>query len=226
MTRVVAPPPPQPKADAEVDREEGIVLEGVSWETYELLCRDLERSDDPARLIYDEGRLAIVSPRSPRHEGYKSFIGRLIELLAIETDLPVAAFGETTWKRKQLLKGCEGGECYYVQHEPRVRGRTDIDLKRDPPPDLVVEVESTRPPIEKLPIYAALGVPEVWHWKKGDLRFLRLRGGAYEQTEASVAFPMIRSSDLNRFLQMLPGSSQHQVMLAFRDWVRALPRPS
>ena len=37
----------------------------------------------------------------------------------------------------------EPDECYWVANEARVRGRDEIDLDRDPPPDLVIEVEIT-----------------------------------------------------------------------------------
>ena len=34
----------------------------------------------------------------------------------------------------------------------------------DPPPDLVVEVEMTRSAIDKLRLFASMGIPEVWRY--------------------------------------------------------------
>jgi Uma2 family endonuclease len=110
-----------------------------------------------------------------------------------------------------------------VQHEPQVRGRFDIDLKRDPPPDLIIEVEITRDPLKKFPIYAAFGVPEIWHYNRGKLRCLHLRKGAtYKEADTSLAFPFLKPAELNRFLAMLPTEGEHGVMRGFRDWVRTI----
>ena len=76
---------------------EQILLENVSWETYEALLNDLDRQH--LMLTYDEGRLAIVSPL-PKHDRQKSLIARLVEQLSLETDVRVASFGSTTWRRR------------------------------------------------------------------------------------------------------------------------------
>ena len=39
----------------------------------------------------------------------------------------------------------------------------------DPPPDLVIEVDITRSSLDKLSIYAALRVPEVWRYTDGEV---------------------------------------------------------
>jgi len=51
---------------------------------------------------------------------------------------------------------------FYVQNEEHVRGKPRIGLNVDPPPDLVIEVDITSPPLDKLPIDAQIGVPKVW----------------------------------------------------------------
>jgi hypothetical protein len=45
----------------------------------------------------------------------------------------------------------------------------------------------------RLPVYAALGVPEVWRYRvrRGELRFVRLVDGAYEPLDRSLALPML-----------------------------------
>jgi len=37
-----------------------------------------------------------------------------------------------------------------------------MDLAVDPPPDLVIEIDIPSPSFSKLPIYADMGVPDVW----------------------------------------------------------------
>ena len=51
-----------------------------------------------------------------------------------------------------------------IQHERQVRGRVDIDLRRDPPPDLAIEVDVRRQPLDRSSVYAAIGVPEIWQF--------------------------------------------------------------
>jgi Uma2 family endonuclease len=43
-----------------------------------------------------------------------------------------------------------------------MRGKTELDLRTDPPPDLVLEVDVSRSSLNRLGIYAALKVAEVW----------------------------------------------------------------
>ena len=51
-------------------------------------------------------------------------------------------------------------------------------------------MDVTRSSIPKLPIYAALGVPEVWHWKLGSLEVLRLDPqGKYRARKGSGELP-------------------------------------
>ncbi|MGB3237452.1 MAG: hypothetical protein WBB29_04090, partial [Geitlerinemataceae cyanobacterium] len=63
---------PQPTSDR-------ILLEQVSWNTYEALVRDLE-SQPGLRLTYDRGRLEIMTPLIP-HESNKKLTGRFVEAL-------------------------------------------------------------------------------------------------------------------------------------------------
>jgi len=146
----------------------------------------------------------------------------MIELMSFLLDIPIASFGSATWKRKDLRKGLEADECYYVRHAPQIGGRVDLDLKRDPPPDLVIEVEATRSPAPKFPVYAALGVPEIWHFDGKKLRCLHLRKGKYQPAEMSLAFPFLRPAELQRFIELLPAQDELAVMRAFGEWVQTL----
>src|SRR5207302_937212 len=172
------------------------------------------------RITYDRGRMGIVSPL-PIHERIKKILGQMIELATLEAGIDRASLGQTTWRRRDLAKGLEADECYYIQHEPQVRGRDDIDLKRDPPPDLVVEVDIRHASPDRASIYAAMGVPEVWRYDGERVSFLRLEQGKYEIVNRSDALPFITSDDVNRFLLMFPATGEVKLISAFRDWVRA-----
>src|SRR5918999_1991744 len=144
------------------DVEQSVVLDGVSWETYQSLLNDFQ--DRPAvRLTYDCGWLEIMT-LSSLHEKVKTLLGRLIEAYADAAEITVEGFGSTTYARKELKKGLEPDECYYIQHAADVTGKSKFDFAVDPPPDLAIEIEVTRRVLPRQPIYAALRVPELWRF--------------------------------------------------------------
>ena len=196
-------------------------LDGISWETYEHLLQDVEGQN--LRLTYDRGRLTIVSP-THRHDKLKTLIGRMIETLSDELEVDISSFGSATWKRSDLMSGLEPDECYYVQNEHKVYGKEQIDLSVDPPPDLAVEIDVTRHFTPRLPVYAALGIPEVWRFRGKELRALALREGTYVPVEMSLAFPMLRPADLEPFLAMRHAVKERLLIKRFREWLRTLPR--
>src|SRR2546423_4550707 len=114
----------------------------------------------------------------------------MIELTALEFRIPIAYFGSATWRREDVWKGLEADECYYITNEAMVRGKDEIDLAIDPPPDLAVEVEITHQAIDRFKLYATLGVRELWHFRDERLRAFRLDSGAYAALDWSLGLPM------------------------------------
>jgi Uma2 family endonuclease len=120
--------------------------------------------------------LEIVSP-SKGHESVSRVVALLVEELAVELDLDVESAGSTTFKREDITRGFEPDECFYFHNIERVRGEEDIDLDAgDPPPDLVSEVDATNPSLNTLPIFAQVGVAEVWRYADGKMEMFGLRG--------------------------------------------------
>ena len=58
-----------------------------------------------------------------------------------------------------------------VRHEAEVRNKDRIDFRIDPPPDLVLEIDISHSSLDRMGIYGILGVPEVWRYSNGTLRF-------------------------------------------------------
>jgi len=194
-----------------------VVLYNVPWSTYETLLADLDLPG--TRLTYDRGSLEIMSP-SEEHERFKGLIGRMIETMTEELGIAIRSAGSTTWKREALQKGLEPDECYYVSNESRVRGQKTIDLAVDPPPDLVIEVEVTRGTIDKMPIYATLGVPEVWRYD-GKTFFIDVleADGSYARVSQSAAFPFLPMAELEAFLDRRDTTDDTSWIRSFRKWV-------
>jgi Uma2 family endonuclease len=195
-----------------------ILLEGVGWETYQSLLKDLE-DNAGKRLTYDQGMLEIMVPLPP-HEGYKKLIGRFVEAATEEAATEIRSLGSTTWSREDLAKGLEADECYYIQNEPLVRGKQEIDLAKDPPPDLAIEINHTSSSIDRLAIYAALKVPEVWRYDGTRFTILTLAGNQYVSQESSRVLPMIQQVDLAKFIAMSQTMGETSLVRAFRQWFR------
>ena len=129
MTTVLHPP------------DQGIVLEGISWETYERLLSEHQESAG-TRFTFDQGRLEIMV-LSAKHERYKDLLVLLINVLAEELDIDLSSFGSTTFRRHDLERGFEPDACFYIQHADQVSAKDRLDLSVDPAPELVVEIDIT-----------------------------------------------------------------------------------
>jgi len=199
-------------------QQEYVLLHDVSWNTYQALVREL--ATQPAkRITYSQGDLEIMVPLPP-HEEQKDLIHRIILTVTEELNIYIRSLGQTTWQRPDLEKGLEADSCYYIQNEPAARGKSSFDLTVDSPPDLVVEIENTRRAIARLPVYAALNMPEVWRYDGTTLTIYHLIDGEHRPQESSLALPMLQRADLQRFLQMSKTMNQTPWGRELRCWVR------
>jgi Uma2 family endonuclease len=200
--------------------EQRVVLSNVSWQTFEQLLKEL--GDKRAtRLAYNEGLLEIMSPLGP-HENNNRFIDDLIRAIADELNLNLKKFGSLTLKREKKLKGAEPDSCYYIQNEPLVRSKQEIDLDNDPPPDLVLEIDITSGSLDKRPIYAAVGVPELWRYdgKKLEVFVLQPSSQDYQQVNQSPTLPWMPLDVIPKFIRQSLVDGETATLRAFRAWVR------
>lgn len=198
--------------------EQHIVLSNVDWDTYITFSDRIGERN--IRCNYNGVDLELMTI-SPEHERAKHLFPLLFSVLAEEMDIDLAGFGSMTCRREELDNGFEPDECYWIAHEAQVHGRDNIDLMRDPPPDLVVEVEMSRSFVDRLAIAARLGVPEVWRWDGETLRVMVLGPeGHYTESTSSLAFPFLPLGELPRFLQQGVRESEAKWLRSFRAWVR------
>jgi Uma2 family endonuclease len=196
-----------------------IVLEHVSWETYESLLADYVDQSVP-HFTYDRGKLEIVSPSTP-HEKDNRTLAMAVEVVAETWSVNLVNVGSMTFRRQDLLKGFEPDTSFYIQHEEQIRNRPQIQLPVDPPPDLLIEIEVTSPAIAKLPIYAEVGIPEVWRISGDRVTILTLRSGQYHEDSVSLALPPIDSDVASRFLEQSRDLPRIEWIRAVRAWAQA-----
>jgi Uma2 family endonuclease len=153
------------------------------------------------------------------HENPKIQFDRFILVLAEELEIEIKSAGSTTLKRRIANRGIEPDNCYYIQNEPAVRGRQELDLETDPPPDLAIEIDISSSSVDKFGIYSALGVPELWRYNGRVLKFYQLTEGQYIECEFSIAFPLVSVTEMSRFIEQSKTTGEIALLKSFRAWV-------
>ncbi len=196
--------------------EKRVTLRHLNWQAYQQILHALPQSR-AARLTYDRGTLEITMPLED-HEFAVRLLELFIRVLVVELGLKIKTMGSTTLERQDLDRSPEADNAYYIQHQPQVAGRT-VDLASDPPPDLVVEIDITHTDIDKLRLYASLGVPEFWRYNGRIWRIYQLEAGSYQELETSPTFPKVPKEKLYEFLTQ---AQQDEVAAeqSLRLWVR------
>ena len=197
--------------------EKRVTLHHVSWESYEKILEALGKQRS-AQLTYYKETLEIMTPLEA-HESPSSLIGQWIVILTEELNLNLKTLASTTLNRPELKVGAEPDQCYYIANEPLVRGKT-VDLKTDPPPDLVLEVDITHTDIDKNVLYAEMEVPELWRYNDQILRIYQLQNGQYQETEQSPSFPKFPKERIYEFLGDCAQQGETQAKRKLRSWIR------
>ena len=198
---------------------QNVLLQGVSWRLYEQMLAEIGESHS-VHLAFDNGSLEISVP-TPIHEVPNRILSSLVEIVCLETGVSALNFGSTTFRNEAALKGCEPDTAFYIQSEPALRGRLTLNLEFDPPPDLVIEVDYTSSSLNKLPIYAGLGVPEVWLSEGQRVDFYRLVRNRYRKIRHSLALPFLDSETATGFLQRGLADERIKWVRQIQDWARS-----
>lgn len=201
---------------APTPQEQRLRLSAVPWKSYIAIREGL--GERRIRVTYDQGELEIMSV-SFKHENRKSRLGRFVGVLAEELEIEMVFGGSMTCRNEKMERALEPDECYWIANEHLVRDRDEIDFETDPPPDLSLEIEISRSTLNRMGIYASLGVPEVWRWD-GETLNVHLLGarGTYRISKRSKSFPFLPLDEFNTFLSRTDLTNV-QLIRAFRNWV-------
>jgi Uma2 family endonuclease len=217
---LVSQPIPQPVG------EKRLLFRNLDWPRYQALRETLNRHGENSpvenrniHFTYLQGTLEVTIPLEI-HEFSARLIEKFIWILVVEFGLKVKTMGSTTLDREALDRSAEPDNAYYIKNQSLVAGR-DIDLDRDPPPDLVVEVDITHTDIKKLALYGAMGVPEFWRYNGEVWRIYELRDGEYQEIEVSPTFLQVPKIKLYEFLATAR-QDEVEAELLLRQWVRSL----
>lgn len=216
MVTTIAKPKTQ-----EVSLSTIIPLRGVSWSTYQALMREVGENR-PWRIAYDRGILEIQMPLL-QHEEPKRLLESLIEAIVDELEIELRSLGSLTLERPDLKRAIEPDSCFYIQNEARVRGKDEINLAVDPPPDLVIESDYTNSSLNKFTIYGSLGIREIWRYSKGSLEvYLLKESGEYEKTDKSLVFPFLPLTEVPEFMEQSQTQGQRKAVRLFKERIRTI----
>jgi hypothetical protein len=89
-----------------------------------------------------------------------------------------------------------------------------------------VESDYTHSSLNKFNIYASLGVPELWRYRKQMLQIYQLEAGKYEQVDKSLAFSFLPIVEIPGFIEQSKTVGQRASVRLFRARIREILRPS
>ena len=207
--------PPQSSSEEKV-----ITLKGIKWLTFKVIMSDV--GDGRAwRIAYDAGILEIRMPLTEHEEPVgmiEHFVGVVVDEFAIE----MRQLGALTLEREDLTRAVEPDSCFYIQNEASVRGKRNINLPKDLPPDLAIESDYTNSSVNKFTIYAAIGVPEIWRYRRESLQVYQLVDGKYEVCDRSLAFPFLPVAEIPGFIEQSRTIGQRAAVRLFRQRIREI----
>src|SRR5712691_2045208 len=199
--------------------QDHVIMHGVSWRTFQQLLADRgERCG--VLLAYNRGTVELRMP-SQEHEWVKTTLTQVVEAVAFARDLHYRSLGSTTFVREDLARGFEPDACFYLDHADAIAPGRPLDLTVDPPSDLVIEVDITRSSLDKLPIYAALGVLEVWRYMNREVEIRCLTADAYVVSDTSRVLPGLNTDMVTRFINEARTTANQTVW--FKSMVAAVP---
>jgi Uma2 family endonuclease len=182
--------------------EQRLILSDITWEQYVNFIDGFVDKYPSLRVTYLEGILEIMSTSS-EHERLKKIIARLLEMYAVEKNIDLNGYGNTTFRDQSALRGLEPDECYCFGELRAV-------------PDIALEIVISSGGINKLKVYEGLQIPEVWFWqvKNQEWQLYRLQDREYQVCPRSQFLPDL---DLELLGQFIPIQNQTQAVIAYRE---------
>lgn len=203
-----------------------VTFQDVSWDEYEDLLEQVGEAPG-LRISYDNGSLQVMTISS-EHEKYASFISSLTTVLKLRLRTDILSFGSATMRKRRRKKGNEPDACFYVQTAPLIGNRIQLDFEIDPPPDIAVEIDIHHDSRSKFPIYAALGVPEIWRYDGHAMTMYHLvqdateiEASSYIEQDTSTALPMLTTQVMTEIIERMRNEGELKALLAFDEWLQS-----
>ena len=199
-----------------------VIFHNTTWEEYEELLAQVGEASG-LRISFNDGILKAMT-LSHQHEKYAEFIKSMVGSIRLRLRVNILFFGSATMRKRKKTKGNEPDASFYVQTAAAIGNRIHLDLTVDPPPDVVVEVDIHHDSRDNYPIYAAIGVPEIWRYDGQEMTIYHLQADGYVTAKTSRALPMLSGGVLTEYLRRMPEEGEFKAILGFDEWLRSLSR--
>lgn len=206
--------------EAVLEKNQSVVLHNISWSSYKQISDSLQDAT-PAHFTFDRGNLEIMV-LSLKHENLKKILAMLFERLSEALEIDIFAGGSTTFQREDLERGFEPDECYFVQNAELMRGKDNVNLTFDPPPDLTIEVDVKHSSLNRMNIFAAVGIPEVWRYDNTKLTVYLLKNNRYEESTESFVLPFADSEKLSELIDAGRNSTRRNFLSQIEKYANEL----
>ncbi len=137
------------------------------------------------RIRFRDNHILLMSPL-PEHSNQVDILSDLIKILLRHNNIDWHSFTPLTLKLEGQ-SGIEPDACFYIQNYQQILGKQRLNLSIDPPPDLAIEIDVTS--FTRIEDYIPLAIPEVWIYKKGELKVYQFENNSYLATDTSQIFP-------------------------------------
>ena len=200
----------------------------MSWEAYRSLSAATTEGQR-IRLAYDGRDLEIMTTGNV-HENLKELLALIVQAVASWLRIAHVACGETTWDAVEAERGLQADLSYYFEPGKVYAAREALSREsRDPAdypsPDLAIEIDISRPQVDRPSIYAALNVAEVWRILRGRKVVIEhlQPDGSYATAEASRFLP-IRADEVFAWLTADDVGQEEDWYCRLNEWAMGLGR--
>lgn len=206
--------------EAVLEKNQTVVLHNISWNSYKQMT-DALHNETSAHFTFDRGMLEI-RVLSLKHENLKKILAMLFERIAEILEIEIFAAGSTTFQREDLERGFEPDECYYIQNAPLMRGKDSVNLNFDPPPDLTIEVDVKHSSLNRMGIFAAIGIPEVWRYDGEKLIIYLLKNNNYRESPESYVLPNVKTDALTKLIETGKRAEHKQFLFEIKNYTKRI----
>ena len=202
-----------------------VVWDDVTWEHYSTMLRAKGDRTYP-KMVYLDGSMWLMTS-TLLHEFLKSRLGRIVNEVTTGNGIRCVHAGSTTFRRRKKKGGFEADQSYYLEHAPQLRNREEINLRLDPPPDLIIEVAYTHAVEAIIAICRRFRVPEMWICDAPRFRIFGLGPiNRYAESLTSRWFPLLAAEEIHEWLHK-PAEDDDETRwtLELRRWVADVLAP-
>ncbi|MFN6247701.1 Uma2 family endonuclease [Microcystis sp.] len=170
-----------------------VIFPHQTWEDYQrLLSLRLQKTYPKLYFNCKTQEIRLMSPL-PSHGKRINLLSDLVKIILRRQGKDWECFDPITLKIPGEA-GVEPDTCFYIDNRQAILGKERIDLTVDPPPDLAIEVDFTS--LTDVEAYQLLKIPELWVYRREELKIYLFREDGYQESENSRLFPDINIKKL------------------------------